>query len=349
MFFASDNWAGAAPEINQSLLDNNAGKVSGYGDGALDKKVEAKLSEIFEKDVAVFFVSTGTAANSIAVAASAKPGSVTFCHTEAHINVDECGGPEFLSSSRLCPVPGKQAKMDMDSLLTAISNYPASFIHHGRPGGISLTQATELGTLYSINEIKAYSAVAKEYDIPLHMDGARFANALVSMDVTPAEMTWKSGVDFLSFGGTKNGCWCAEALICFDPSKRDEIAFHHKRAGQLFSKSRFISAQFDRYLTNDLWLNLAGHANAMAEKLTAVIDNSNSVHLAWKPQANKLFVVMKKAKAAEIRAKGGMFFEWPMPAAHFDIVGEDEDLYRFVTSFATTLEEVDQLAASLAD
>ncbi len=349
MFFASDNWAGAAPQINQSILDHTAGKVSGYGGGELDKKVEAHFSEIFEKEVAVFFVSTGTAANSIAIAASAKPGSVTFCHSEAHVNIDECGGPEFFSSSRLCPVPGENAKIQLDALLHAISLYPASFIHHGRPGGISITQATELGTLYSLEEINAFSEVAKENNIPFHMDGARFANALIGLGATPAEMTWKAGVDFLSFGATKNGCWCAEALICFDPSKRDEIAFHHKRAGQLFSKSRFIAAQFDGYLQNDLWLDLARHSNAMAEKLAAAIDNSNAVRLAFKPQANELFVVMKKAKAEALRAKGAMFFEWQVPAAHSELLSDNEDLYRLVTSFATSEEEVNQFVSSLSD
>ncbi|MGB7286362.1 MAG: low specificity L-threonine aldolase [Salaquimonas sp.] len=348
MFFASDNWSGVAPQINQALLDNNSGKVSGYGAGVLDKKVEAKLSEIFEREVVVFFVSTGTAANSIAIAATAKPGSVTFCHTESHVNVDECGGPEFFSASRLCSVPGKNAKMDLAELKAAIARYPASFVHHGRPGGITLTQSTELGTLYSLEEIQAFSDVAKEHDISLHMDGARFANAIASMKVSPAEMTWKSGVDFLSFGGTKNGCWCAEALICFDPSRRDELAFHHKRAGQLFSKSRFISAQFDAYLKDDLWLDLATHSNQMAEQLASKIKALNTVQLAWEREANELFVVINKQKAAELHSKGAKFFDWQVPSAHSDLLKEGEELYRLVTSFATTSEEVDQFMACLS-
>lgn len=347
MFFASDNWAGVAPEINQALLDNTAGKVSGYGAGELDKKVEAKLSEIFEKDVAVFFVATGTAANSIAIATSAKPGSVAFCHSEAHVNIDECGGPEFFSSGRLCAVPGKFGKIEPDALRKAISNYPASFIHHGRPGSITITQATELGTLYSIDEISVVSEIAKETGIPLHMDGARFSNALVALGVSPAEMTWKSGVDYVSFGGTKNGCWCAEALICFDPAMRDEVAFHHKRAGQLFSKSRFVSAQFDAYLGNDLWLTMASHANDMTQTLAAELQKSNHVRLAWQPEANEIFVVMQKKKVAELRDKGAVFFEWQVPVAHPDLLQDGEDLYRLVTSFATTQDELEAFISCL--
>ena len=349
MFFASDNWAGVAPQINQALLDNNVGKVSGYGDGVLDRKVEARLSEIFERQVAVFFVSTGTAANSIAIAASAKPGSVTFCHSEAHVNIDECGGPEFFSSSRLCPVAGPQGKMDPRALRKAIANYPASFVHHGRPGSITLTQATEIGTVYSLDEIREISEIARENAIPLHMDGARFSNALVSLDITPAEMTWKSGVDFLSFGGTKNGCWCAEALICFNAGARGEVAFHHKRAGQLLSKSRFVSAQFDAYLNDDLWLSLARHANGMTKKLADALRKSNHVRLAWEPQANEIFVIMDKNTAAGLRAKGAAFFEWQPPLACPDLLAEHEDLYRLVTSFATSLEEVDAFARLLAE
>jgi threonine aldolase len=347
MFFASDNWAGVAPEINQALLDNNTGKVSGYGAGELDKKVEAKLSEIFEKEVAVFFVATGTAANSIAIAASAKPGSVAFCHSEAHVNIDECGGPEFFSSGRLCPVAGEYGKMDPYFLRKAISNYPTSFIHHGRPGSITLTQATELGTIYSMEEIGAISEIAKETEIPLHMDGARFSNALVTLGVSPAEMTWKSGVDYLSFGGTKNGCWCAEALICFDPTMRDEVAFHHKRAGQLFSKSRFVSAQLDAYLNNELWLTMASHANQMTQILTLELQQSNTVRLAWQPQANEIFVVMQKKKASELREKGAVFFEWQVPIAHSDLLQDGEDLYRLVASFATSSDEVEAFISCL--
>lgn len=345
MFFASDNWAGAHDKINENILRHSSGKVSGYNAGELDRKVERMLAEVFECEVAVFFVATGTAANSLALAASGKPGSVAFCHHEAHVNIDECGAPEFFSGGRLCGVSGKLGKMDRSALVDAVAMYPKSFVHHGRPGAITITQSTEIGTLYSVEEIAAISEVARSNDIPLHMDGARFANAVSAMEATPAEMTWKSGVDFLSFGGTKNGCWCAEALICFDPAMREEMAFHHKRAGQLFSKSRFIAAQFEAYLTDSLWLELAAHANAKTEKLAKELEGSNSLRLAWKPEANESFVIMEKSKAQKLRDEGAVFYEWGVPQDHAGIVGEGADLYRLVTSFATTDEEIDQFVA----
>lgn len=348
VIFASDNWAGAHEKINDNILRHTAGKVSGYNGGELDKKVEAMLSEVFEREVVVFFVSTGTAANSLALAVSGKPGGVTFCHHDAHIKVDECGGPEFFAGGRLCGVDGLKARMDRDALDAAIAKYPRSFVHHGRPGAISLTQATEYGTIYSVDEIRAFSAIASEHEIPLHMDGARFANAIAATGISPAEMTWKSGVDFLSFGGTKNGCWCAEALISFDTSKREELAFHHKRAGQLFSKSRFIAAQFEAYLNDGLWLELAAHANAMTARLKAGLSGIDSIRYAFEPQGNESFIVMQASLATRLREAGAQFFEFAVPAGHEGMLGEGEDLYRLVTSFATTAEEVDQFAALVA-
>lgn len=349
LFFASDNWAGAHEKINENILKNTTGKVSGYNGGELDRKVEGMLSDIFERDVAVFFVATGTAANSLAIAASGKPGSVAFCHHEAHVNVDECGAPEFFSGGRLCGVSGKLGKIDKSALLGAMAMYPKSFVHHGRPGAVTLTQSTEIGTLYSLEEIRELSEIAQAHDIPLHMDGARFANGLAAMDVSPAEMTWKAGVDFLSFGGTKNGCWCAEALICFDEGMREEMAFHHKRAGQLFSKSRFVSAQFEAYLEGGLWLDLAKHANAMTRELAEQLNGSSSVRLAWQPQANESFVIMAKSKAEALRKKGAAFFEWAVPVDHAGILDDGEDLYRLVTSFATTPDEVAEFVKLAAD
>ena len=348
MFFASDNWAGADARINQAILDHGGGFTSGYNSGELDKQVEAQLSQIFECDLSVFFVATGTAANSLAIASVSKAGSVTFCHEEAHLVSDECGGPEFFSGSRLCPVPGRLGKMDPAALRTAIARFPADFLHHGRPGAVSITQATEIGTVHSLEEIGRIAAVAREHDLPLHMDGARFANALVSLETTPAEMTWKAGVSLLSFGGTKNGCWCAEALICFDRALSGELAFHHKRAGQLFSKSRFVAAQFKGYLDDDHWLTMARHANAMTARLAAHIEASPHARLAVKPDANEVFVVLKKTMAGELRQKGAAFYEWAAPLSHSDLLKDDsEALYRLVTSFATSAGEVDAFGAAL--
>jgi threonine aldolase len=212
---------------------------------------------------------------------------------------------------------------------------------------VSITQASEIGTVYTLDEIDALAEVAAAAGLPLHMDGARFANALVALGTTPAEMTWKRGVDLVSFGGTKNGCWCAEALVVLDPKKAGDIPFLRKRAAQLFSKSRFIAAQFDAYFTDDLWLASARHANAMALRLAGVLSASNRVRLAWTPDANEVFAVMPSALMEELNGKGARFYPWAIPASYDETVRGDETLCRFVTSYATTEEQISEFASHL--
>lgn len=348
MIFSSDNWAGAHPAIARSLVDHAEGFAPAYGSSDLDRSVVETFSRVFEREVAVFFVGTGTAANSLAMAACNRPGGVAFCHSEAHMIVDECGAPEyFTGGARLCPVDGALGKMDPASLAQAIGRYPAAFVHHGQPMAVSITQATEIGTVYSLEEIEAIGKVVSAAGLPLHMDGARFANALVTLETTPAEMTWKRGVDLVSFGGTKNGCWCAEALVVLDPAKAGQIPFLRKRAAQLFSKSRFIAAQFDAYFADDLWLTSARHANTMARRLAAVLSASNRVRLAWTPEANEVFAVMTSTLMEELNSKGARFYPWAVPASYREPVGSDESLCRFVTSFATTDEQIAEFASHL--
>ncbi|MGE0280833.1 MAG: low specificity L-threonine aldolase [Rhizobiaceae bacterium] len=345
MFFASDNWAGAHASVAQALADASAGYDPAYGNGAFDKRVAERFNEIFEREVAVFFVATGTAANSLALASVAKPGGVSFCHREAHIFEDECGAPEYLSGgARLRAVDGKLGKMDVERLAAEIGRFPPEFVHAGQPAAISITQATEIGTLYSLQEIDAIAAIARKHGMALHMDGARFANALVALDVSPAEVTWKRGVDMLSFGGTKNGCWCAEAVVLFNPSKASEFAFYRKRAAQLFSKSRFIAAQFEVYLKDDLWLTTARHANAMAARLAEIFSESSVTRLAWQPQANEVFAIMPRETMAQLTDAGAVFYDWHVPASFEGQIGPDEVLCRFVTSFATADEDVAGIA-----
>jgi threonine aldolase len=274
MQFSSDNWAGAHPLIAESLVRHASGFEPAYGDGTLDKAVTERFCALFEREVAVLFVGTGTAANALALTLYAKPGAVAFCHRGAHIVEDECGAPEYLSGGgRLRAVDGPLGKVRAAALDQALARFFPPTVHDGRASAISITQATEVGTVYALDEIEAIAAVARKHALPLHMDGARFANALVALGATPAEMTWKRGVDILSFGGTKNGCWCAEAIVLFDPARAQELAFMRKRAAQLFSKSRFIAAQFDAYLADGLWLETARHANAMAARLAAAIED----------------------------------------------------------------------------
>lgn len=348
MYFASDNWAGVHPAISANLSDKAVGFASAYGDSEYDKEIERRFGEIFEREVAVFYVATGTAANSLALTSVAKPGGLVFAHREAHIVVDECGAPEYLSGQlRIAKVDGSDGKIDASQLRRDIQQSSEAGVHSGRPNAISVTQSTEAGTVYSLAELDAISAVAKDFNLPLHMDGARFANALVSLGCSPAEMTWKRGVDMLSFGATKNGCWCAEAVLLFDLSKATDFTFIRKRSAQLFSKSRFISAQFDAYLRDDLWLNIARQVNEMATKLAATFSGLDSARLTVMPQSNEVFAILKKKTIASIRSKSAVFYDWPTPS-HLKI-GDDELVCRFVTSFATTIDDISHFRIALQE
>lgn len=342
MIFASDNWAGVHPEIARHVVEKTGGFAPSYANSDLDSQITRRFGEIFEREVSVFLVGTGTIANALALSALAKPGGVVFCHTNAHIVVDECSAPEFFSGGgRVHGVEGAEGRIDHQALDDAISKYPPDFIHHGLPAAISITQLTEAGTTYSISDINKISEIAKSRRIPLHMDGARFANAIAKLEVTPAEMTWKSGVDILSFGGTKNGCWCAEAIIFFEPDLARDFAFIHKRAGQLYSKSSFFSAQFEAYLQDGRWLKLARHANEKAARLTAIMEGSRKVRLAWRPDANEVFAIMTHDFSKELLAAGAVFFTDAPPAFIAGSMGKDEVLARFVCSFATLDADID--------
>jgi threonine aldolase len=343
MNFASDNWAGAHPAIAAALAEHASGFAAAYGASELDRKVEQRFSEIFESDVAVYFVATGTAANALSMTAVARPGGVAFAHREAHMLEDECGAPEYLTGgARLCPVDGALGRIDPAALDRAIRRYPAEFVHAGQPMAVSITQTSEVGTVYRLEDIAAIAAVCRAHGLPLHMDGARFANALVSLGCTPAEMTWKSGVDILSFGGTKNGCWCAEALVVLNREIGRDLPFLRKRAAQLFSKARFVSAQFDAYFAGDLWLASARHANNMAAALAAAIDLSSKLRLAWRPDANEVFAIMDAGTKEMLAQAGAVFYDWHPPHGYQGEIGGNEVMCRFVTSFATTGEEIER-------
>ena len=340
--FASDNWAGAHPKIAENLSRHASGFASAYGTSTLDKALEQTFNEIFEREVAVFFVGTGTAANSLAQASIARPGGVTLAHRGAHIIEDEGGAPEFLTGARLQAVDGPIGRMNIDNLEAAVKGFRSGDVHAGRPMGVSITQSTEIGTLYELGEIAAVAALCRKNGLPLHMDGARFANALVSLGCSPADMTWRQGVDILSFGGTKNGCWCAEALVFMDPAKAQDMPFIRKRSAQLFSKSRFIAAQFEAYFAGGLWLDLARHANAMAARLANHITASSSLRLAWQPRANEVFAILAEETAAALHANNAIFYDWKPPHSERHLVGTNETLIRLVTSYATSAEEIDR-------
>jgi threonine aldolase len=346
MYFASDNWAGAHPAIAESLVTAAGAYHTPYGEDDADRRVEEKLSALFEREVKVFFVGTGTAANALSLASQVRSASVIFCHPKAHVT-HEAGAVELATGGgKLVHVRSRGAglgKIDPAGLQSAIAAYPSSDVSAGNKVAVTLSQATEIGTVYDADEIAELAGIAHAADMKLHMDGARFSNAVATLGISPAEMTWKAGVDIVSLGGTKNGCWCAEAVVFFDPADAANLPVLRKRAGHLFSKTRFISAQLEAWLEGGRWLELARHANAMGDKLAAAIRRADDVRLAWETGSNQQFVIMSDEKAAALRAAGVSFHDWPEPDG-FDDLGEGEKIRRLIASFATTNRDVEAFA-----
>lgn len=341
MNFSSDNWAGASAPVMAALDNANRGLAPAYGADDHTRTCNDWFAEIFEREVDAFFVATGTAANSLSLSAVMRPGGVVLCHEASHVMVDEAGAPGFFSGGTLMPLPGEAGKLTAGTVEMAIRRYLPAAVHHGRPVAVSLTQATEWGTVYSPDEIRAIADVAHAHGLRVHMDGARFANALVSLGVQAADITWRAGVDLLSFGATKNGCWCAEAAVLFDPQLAEDFGYARKRAGQLLSKSRFVAGQFQGYFDQGHWLDNALHANSMAERLAAGIVQAPNARLAVHPQANEVFAIWSKRATQHLRTAGAAFYEWPAIGLPADAnLRPNEDLIRLVTSFATTTHEV---------
>lgn len=350
MFFASDNWAGASEPIMQALAQHNQGYSPAYGEDALTAYITQTFRDIFETDCDVWMVGSGTAANALALSCASEPGGAVFCHKDAHIRVDECGAPEFLSSgARMWGLDGRHGKLTPETIQQGFEEIPQGVVHHGMANAISLSQASEAGTAYSIAEIERISELAKQRDLALHMDGARFANALVSLDCSPAQMTWQAGVDMLSFGATKNGAWAAEAVVFFNRHLGRNFEYRRKRAGHLFSKMRFVAAQFDGYFKDDHWLDNARHANAMADKLVKGIETSPVAQLAWESQSNEVFVSLPHELAKRLEQAGAAFHEWPSNIlARQDRPQAGHSLYRLVCSYRTREEDVQNFLRYLA-
>jgi threonine aldolase len=337
MNFASDNWAGAHPDILAALTRANDGAVPSYGGDELTKRVEKKFCEIFDRDVAVFFVATGGAANSLALSQIAPPWGMILCHRESHIQMDECGAPEFFTGgAKLLPLEGFAAKLTPEIVDAGLGGFPERPPHGMPAAALSITQATECGAVYAADEVRALGRLAKDRGLKFHMDGARFANAVAALSCAPAEVTWKAGVDVLSFGGTKNGCLIAEAVVFFNPSDAKDFMFRRKRAAQLFSKMRFISAQFDAYLDGGLWLDMAAHANRMAKNLSDGLAAAGAK--IWYPtEANEVFVSFAPDAEQRLLAAGARFYPWVTP-------GDPAKgaMRRLICSFATTDEDVEK-------
>ena len=348
MQFASDNAAGVAPEIMAALASANAGHVPSYGADALTGAVVERLRDLFEApQAAVYLVATGTAANALCCAVLTPPWGAIFCHRNAHIEEDECGAPEFFTGgSKLVLVDGADAKMTPEALREAVAHTARAGVHNVQRGMVSLTNATEAGTIHTPAEVAALAEVARDFGLPVHMDGARFANALVTAGCTPAEMTWKAGVDVLSFGATKNGCMGVEAVILFDPARAWEFELRRKRAGHLFSKHRFLAAQMAAYLEGGLWLRLATHANAMAARLSAGLAALPDARLIHPTQANEVFAAFPRAAHRRLHQAGAAYYLWPFDQS-LDGPAEETLTARMVTSWATTKAEIDTFLAHL--
>ena len=303
-------------------------------------RVTAQVREVFQHpEAAVYLVATGTAANSLSLAIYTKPWSAIFAHTDAHIATDECGAPEFYTDgAKLIGVEGAHGRMTPDTLRQALGRIGDSGVHGVQRGMVSITNVTEAGTVYTPSEVAALTAVAKSKGLPCHLDGARFANALVATGATAAEMTWQAGIDVVSFGGTKNGCLGVEAVVMFDPEKAWEFELRRKRAGHLVSKHRYLSAQMEAYLTDDLWLRLATHANAMGARLAQGVAGAGARHQ-HPAQANMMFPEWAMGTHQRLEAAGAAYYQMPASARM--------EAARLVTSWNTTEAEVDQFLAVL--
>ncbi len=343
MNFASDNVWGASPKILDAIVRANAGPMPSYGADDAAKEVQRQLSAGFERDVAVFLVATGTAANALALAALTPPWGAILAHPSAHAMVDECGAPEFFTNgAKMTPVPATGAKPLAADFAAALKALPDRPVHSVIPSAITLSQVTECGLVYQASEIAAIGALARKHKLKLHMDGARFANALVAQNASPAELTWRAGVDVLSFGATKNGSLACEAVIFFNPADAETAAIRRKRSGHLLSKGRLLSAQMHAYLDGGHWLDLARHANAMAARLRDGLLRLG-VKFAWPPEANELFPFLPREMEARLKSAGAVFYPWPTDSLPPDAVLQDSgQLVRLITAFATTPDLVDQ-------
>ncbi|MGB0506653.1 MAG: threonine aldolase family protein [Pikeienuella sp.] len=331
----SDNVSPVCPEVMEAIIAANTGTAASYGDDEWTARVQDRFSDIFERRVKVFPAVSGTATNALSLSALTPSYGKVYCHGLAHINSDECGAPEFFTGgAKLIPVPGESGKITAAALSETV--FGRGNVHHAQPAAVSIAQACETGRVYQVDEIEALSAAARDNGLKVHMDGARFANALSTLGVSPADVTWKAGVDVLSFGGTKNGCLAAEAVVFFDPDAADQFEYLHKRSGQLLSKMRYIAAQLKAYVADDLWLRNASHANAMAKRLSDGLAALPGLDIAYPTQSNEVFVKIPAEIVAKVSADG------------FEVNEEELDgsAARFVCAWNTDVADVDRLLTS---
>ena len=333
--FGSDNVTPACEAVMRAIIEANHGAVASYGADHLTARLRARANELFETEVAIFPVSTGTAANALALSQIAPPFGAIYCYEAAHIATDECGAPGlFTGGAQLIGLPANDGRIRATQLKQAWRFADDMGVHHVKPAAVSVTQATEWGTVYGLGEIEAIGALAHERGLKVHMDGARLANALVHLDCSPAEATWRSGIDVLSLGATKNGAMCAEAVVFFDPQLAADFERRRKRAGHLWSKMRFLSAQLLAYLNDDVWLENARHANSMARTLSEGLAEVRGARVLHPVEANEVFVELPEATVAALESAGFKFYRWPLYESQSGVA------IRLVMSYATPRADV---------
>ncbi len=333
--FASDNWSGICPEAWKALEEANQGHIEAYGDDAYTEKACDLIREFFETDCQVFFTFNGTAANSLSIATLCQSYHSIICHGHAHIEVDECGAPQFFSNgTKVLVVPGAHGKVDIEAVEKTITR--RSDIHYPKVRALSLTQATEFGTVYTPAELKALCSLARKYELGVHMDGARFSNALASLDVAPRELSWEAGVDILCLGGTKNGLPVGDAVVFFDNSLAEEFAYRCKQAGQLASKMRFLSAPWVGVLSEGAYLEHARHANSCAALLEKKVLDIPGLSIKHPRQANAVFVDMPSEWFEALHDKGWVFHSF---------LGDGAS--RLMCSWDTSEEDIEAIVGDL--
>ena len=333
---ASDNTAGICPEVMAALEMANRGvAVESYGTDELTRRVQNLIRDLFETDCDAFLIFNGTAANALELAQLCQPFHSIVCHQSAHIQTDECGAPEFFTrGSKLLLVGGDNGKIDIRAADAVIASQPE--VHAHKPQAISVTQATEFGTVYTRDEIAAVVELARRRKMFVQMDGARFANAVAALSCPPKEITWSSGVDVLCFGGTKNGAAATELVIFFNKDLSREFDYRIKQAGQLGSKSRFLAAQWIGLLKDDVWLRNARHANTMARKFAERLRASTKVDIALSVEANALFVRLSEQLVQQLKTRGWHFYKFIEP-----------DIHRLMCSWATTDADIEQFVGDV--
>ena len=334
MNFASDNAYGALPQVMEALGRANQGAAKAYAQDTITARLQARFCDLFELPVASFPVVTGTAANALALATMTPPHGAVFCHANSHIMVSECGAPEFYAhGAKLIGLEGDDGKLTLETITRSVDALPRGFVHSVQPFAVSLSQPTELGTVYGLEELAAIAGALHQRGLKLHLDGARFANALAHLGATPAQATWQCGVDALSFGASKGGTLGAEAVVFFDPAAAGDIEYRRKKGGHLVSKMRFVSAQLEAYVEGGLWLTAAARANGLASALADGLKAINSVAIAVPVQTNMVFADMPVTLAQRLRDAGAVFYDWRPPQG-------GRVLARLATSFATPQEDV---------